>query len=70
VHGEEDMAKKQSRMLWSDNQKLRSSLPTDLQIPKADMNVLFETLDRKKKEQRESPYNTKFDESCLAQLYN
>jgi hypothetical protein len=63
------MTKKQSRMLWSEGQRVRSSLPADLQIPKADMHILVETLDRKKKEQKNSPYNTRFDESCLAQLY-
>ncbi|SOB77383.1 hypothetical protein SAMN04488490_3187 [Marinobacter sp. LV10R510-11A] len=64
------MTKKQSRMLWSEGQRVRSSLPSDLQIPKADMHILVETLDRKKKEQKDSPYNTRFDESCLAQLYS
>jgi len=64
------MTKKQSRMLWSESQRPRSSLPRDLQIPQANMNVLVETLDRKKKEQKNSPYNTRFDESCLAQLYS
>lgn len=64
------MNKKQSRMLWSESQRRKSSLPPNLEIPQFDVQVITETLDQKKEEQKASPYNTRFDESCLAQLYS